>query len=165
MGVAAFLREEMESLLNKYEVTAVFAGHHHDAQRTCAVYNQTCVASSSLAGRAINDEWSDDVEALDQQKDAPEFGTVHIVTGAAGQWNHVFLDPSPLPWLAFANTQVHGYHRVYTRGDEMTIEFVASADRRVWDSVTIVRGGKALGRAPRVRRNPSVTYQPELIET
>jgi len=154
MGGAAWLRQELEPLLLKYRVDAFFAGHHHSQQRTCAVANQVCADATSLhrnrkpnlyAGIAAEDEAT------------PSFGIVHVVTGAAGQWCNTFLDPDELPWLLFANTQVHGYTRAHVRGNELTLDFVASSDRSVWDSVTIVQQP---GQAPLLRRNPSKTYQP-----
>ena len=172
MVVAAMLRAQLEPLLLKYRVDAYFAGHHHDAQRTCAVFNQTCAdrepRRSQLRGNdAVRDMDMDrDVEAdaaadeLDSDADAsarPSFGTVHILTGAAGQWCNVGLNPTAFDWLEFANTQVHGYSRVKARGNELTIEFVASSDRTVIDSVTLIKTQQ--GRAPLLRKNLSASYK------
>jgi len=151
MGGAAWLRQELEPLLLKYKVDAFFAGHHHSQQRTCAVANQVCADPTSLHRNRKPNPYAD----LD---DTPSFGIVHVVTGAAGMWCNVFLDPDELPWLLFANTQVHGYTRARVRGNELTLDFVASNDRSVWDSVTIVQ--QPGGQAPLLRRNPSKTYQP-----
>lgn len=155
MVVAQMMRDSFEPLLLEYEVDAFFAGHHHDYQRSCVVFNETCVQGSGHVSTIQPDFGTDTLESFA----APvSFGTVHTVTGAAGQWCNVFLDPSPLDWLEFANEQVHGYTRGYVRGEQLTLEFVASADRQVWDSVTITKGGKAYGRPPRIQRNKSVTY-------
>jgi hypothetical protein len=72
------------------------------------------------------------------------------------------LDPSALPWLEFANTQVHGYTRVRVRGSSLTLDFVGSNDREVYDSVTITQ--QPQGKAPIITKNPSRTYQPERVE-
>lgn len=140
-------------------------GHHHDYQRTCPVFNQTCVSASATEHSADADD--DETLLLDMGSDetdaetdaaSPAFGTVHITSGAAGQWCNTGLFPSPLSWLEFANDESHGYNRVKVRGDQATVEFVAAADRSVVDSVTIRRGGRALGRPPRVTRNPSRSW-------
>ena len=156
MPVAALLRLHVEPLLQQYKVDAFFAGHHHDFQRTCAVFNQTCADRPSRQSATQQTDVGRD-DADDAQKSPrevlPSFGTVHTVTGAAGQWCNVYLDPSPLDWLDVANTQVHGYTRARVRGSELTLEFVASNDREVWDSITITKGGQ--GRPPVITQKPS----------
>eukprot|EP01118_Nematostelium_gracile_P011370 TRINITY_DN401_c0_g1_i3.p1 TRINITY_DN401_c0_g1~~TRINITY_DN401_c0_g1_i3.p1 ORF type:complete len:559 (+),score=114.40 TRINITY_DN401_c0_g1_i3:100-1776(+) len=56
LAVAIQLRDNIEIYLQKYLVDVAFWGHHHSYQRTCQVYNLTCV----------------------------EQGTVHVVIGMAG---------------------------------------------------------------------------------
>ena len=115
--------------------------------------------------RCIDDDTSFDAfaDASIERAAAPTFGTVHTVTGAAGQWCNVFLDPSPFSWLQYSNTKVHGYTRAKARRGELTLEFVASNDRRILDSITIIKGNKTAGIAPRIRRNKSVTYEGEAV--
>jgi len=167
MKVAALLRQYIEPLLQQYRVDAFFAGHHHDYQRSCPVFNQTCVQgheSTPVGLRGdVADPNADESEATAPTSDstsvAPMFGTVHIVTGAAGQWDNLFLSLLWFPWLDNAVTQMHGYNRMHVRpasnGSEasMTIDFVRSADRAVLDSVTLYQADERRGQPTRLVRN------------
>ena len=140
MVIAKFMREELEDLLHQYQVDVFFAGHHHDYQRTCPVYNGTCIYAASPV-----DEF--DISASSSSSSSSSnFGTVHILTGASGQWNNVGLSNITFDWLEFGEDFYHGYNRVRVRGDTLTIEFVASHNRAIIDSVTI---RKNRGRANR----------------
>jgi hypothetical protein len=146
MGCAALMQQQLEPLLLKYRVDLFFAGHHHSQQRTCAVAGQVCADSTSMHLNSAADA-----------ANAPSFGIVNFVVGAAGMQCNTYLSPSAFPWLLFANTNVHGYSRVRVRGRELTLDFVGAGDKEIWDSVTIVQQP---GKAPLIKRNPSKLYKP-----
>lgn len=110
--VAAELRQYIEPLLVQYRVDVALWGHHHSAQRTCPVVNQTCAASSD---------------------DAP----VHIVTGAAGAGFSTNIEIVKPSWIEFVEDSVHGYIRAKVRGNYLQMDFISGNDRSVLDTVTI----------------------------
>jgi hypothetical protein len=82
--VATALRASVEPLLMQYGVDLVLWGHHHSYQRTCPVFNQTCV---------------------DPNTKAP----VHLVIGNAGAGLSQNLQ-SPAPeWIEYVNCDYYGY--------------------------------------------------------
>jgi len=150
MDVAAKMREHLEPLLNKFEVDLFFAGHFHDFQRSCAVYNGTCVASTRSTPAKYSSKSGATATATVPM---PDFGTVHWVSGAAGQWNNVAqIDPSP-SWLDDSDQTHHGYTRIRVRGRTMEMEQVASADRTIISSITLTKGNRAQGRLPTLINN------------
>lgn len=156
MVVAEFMREQLEDLLQQYQVDVFFAGHHHDYQRTCPVYNSTCVNEADR-----NDEFG----VSTTSSSSTNFGTVHILTGASGMWNNVYLNSTDFAWLKYAEEYVHGYSRVRVRGNSLTIDFIASDDRKLWDSITITKGvnGTTGLFTTSTRRNKSPIYEPDAL--
>ena len=108
-AVAVQLRDALEPLMKQYKVDAAFWGHHHSYQRTCPVYNRTCV----------------------------EGGTVHIVTGAAGAGFSTNLRPETPEWIKFVECDTHGYIHARLRNQQLQLDFVSSNDRSILDSVTL----------------------------
>lgn len=87
----------------------MFTGHHHSYQRTCPVYNETCVDN----------------------------GITYIVTGAAGadfSTNIYIFQPA---YMSFVNDEVHGYTRAKVKDGIMQLDFVSDIDRSIVDTVQI----------------------------
>ena len=56
--VSLYIQQHLEPLFHRYSVDLSLTGHYHAYERTCAVYNQTCMTDGT--------------------------GTTHIVVGTAG---------------------------------------------------------------------------------
>lgn len=136
--VAYNLRLHIEPLLQKYKCDLAFWGHHHSYQRTCAIFNGTCVTAN-------------------------EFGTVHVVSGAAG-FDFSPLPPGPAPsWIQYQTNTVHGYVRLHAAGSKsLKLDFVSSHDRSIQDSITLSHQSDEHGNLvrPLVVENKAVLAKP-----
>jgi acid phosphatase type 7 len=79
--VAVLLRQYVEPLFRQYSVDFAMWGHHHSYQRTCPVFNQTCVSQ----------------------------GTVHTVIGMAGAGLSTNLQAPTPSWIVKADATFYGY--------------------------------------------------------
>jgi hypothetical protein len=121
--VSLFIRRNIEELLGKYKVDAVFSGHYHAYERTCPVYKEQCRAEKLTSGSSSGLE-----KAL-----AP----VHIMVGSAGAEvdNTGYYD---VPWRAAAQME-YGYGRVHVYNATHTLyEFMRNKDRQIADSHWII---------------------------
>ena len=105
------LRQEFEDILYQYKVDAMFSGHFHSYQRTCAVHESKCVGLQNG-------------------------GTTHVMIGTAGQSLH--LEPfDSAGWVEYNQTGLFGWGRVTANRSNMFIEWVSNEDGSVVDSVIL----------------------------
>ena len=141
-------RAAIEPLLQAYSVDLVIVGHVHKYERTCPM-----VGGGLCAKRTARS---------DQQ---PEHGTVHMVVGAAGEpfqtgcdgcseWEHVAVTEGPAAqrraggsarqfaapsWSRFRTTEFGWGLLTVHNSSALEVEYVASKDSVVHDSVWIVK--------------------------
>ncbi|OQR92284.1 calcineurin-like phosphoesterase [Achlya hypogyna] len=110
LRVSRHFRAAVEPLLRQHRVNLVLAGHQHSYERSCPVFNGTCV---------------------DQ-------GTVHMVVGSAGaELEQQGFSPEIGPW-SVANINAYGYLRGRISRDRMHLEFVLNANGNVYDQVDLL---------------------------
>ncbi|EQC32020.1 hypothetical protein SDRG_10219 [Saprolegnia diclina VS20] len=111
LRVSKHFRAAIEPLLRQYKVNLVLAGHQHSYERSCPVFNGTCVAS----------------------------GTVHMVVGSAGaELEAQGFSPTIGPW-SVAHINAYGYLRGRASKDRLHLEFVLNANGNVYDQVDLAR--------------------------
>lgn len=81
--------EDVEDLLQKFEVDFMLYGHVHNAQRTCPIYRSQCTTNTTQGGFP---------------------GTVHAVIGNGGQ-SLVEFGPNPANWSLF-QAAVFGFNEL-----------------------------------------------------
>ncbi|CAD7699099.1 unnamed protein product [Ostreobium quekettii] len=127
--VSRLLRAALEDLLIEHKVDVTFWGHHHSYQRTCPMYNGSCVGFDDM-GQAL--------------------GPVHIVAGNAGAplyMNEQFDTPD-----YFQNIIVeYGYLRVTADATQLHVHAMSNKYGSVMDSVTL-RKSESWHRGGRVER-------------
>jgi hypothetical protein len=121
--VAADLRDALEPLFISSGVDLTLAGHHHSYQRTCPTVNGSCVAD----GR----------------------GPVHVVAGHGGADLTDGSMQDPTPPLFRAIDFEHGYLRIATDADTLTVTAVRSADRSTVDEFSLRVADRARARPAR----------------
>jgi hypothetical protein len=114
-------------------VDVAFFGHHHSYQRTCPVYNSICVKAHGIdAPKPILDD-----TLRGKVADENQFGTVYIVTGAAGAGNSQNIQkPQPGHFL-YVDCTTHGYTRASVSGNTARFQYVSGKDRTILDDVTL----------------------------
>jgi acid phosphatase type 7 len=118
--VSLFMRKQLEPLLAKYKVDAVFSGHYHAYELTCPVYNGTC-RSEPLPGTGF----------------AKARAPVHIMVGSAGA-DIDAVDYYDVPWRVDAQLE-YGYGRVHVHNaSHAKFEFVRNRDEIVASSAWII---------------------------
>jgi hypothetical protein len=101
-GVASDLRETYEKMFLDYGVDMTWVGHHHSYQRTCSVFNETC---------------------LEPNGDGSLRAPMHIVMGNAGaSFSNNFKKETP-SYMEFVALQ-HGYSRVEATKEYLRMESV-----------------------------------------
>ncbi|CAK4086817.1 unnamed protein product [Aphanomyces euteiches] len=109
--VSVHFRAALEPLLHQFRVNLVLVGHQHSYERSCPVYNGTCV---------------------DQ-------GTVHIIAGSAGaELEKSGFSPKLGPW-SVANVNAWGYLRLEASLDALHVAFVRNDNGNIYDETTIAR--------------------------
>jgi len=112
--VQAQLQLHIEPLFKRYQVPLAFWGHSHTYQRTCAVWNQTCLNA----------------------------GTTHYVLGISGRildGNTMVQSVTPI-WIDNENLTTHGYMRATVNPKRLLLEYVTvstSGVTQVADSYSI----------------------------
>ncbi|KAL5499790.1 hypothetical protein EMCRGX_G011250 [Ephydatia muelleri] len=108
-SVAYALRNSLEPLLKEYKVDLALWAHIHAYQRTCAVYQETCV----------------------------DGGIPHVVIGMAGR-NLANCLPSSLPsWLVYYDHKSYGYSRITVNTSTLVFEYIHSDDNVVYDTLVL----------------------------
>jgi len=114
--ISVFMRAELEDVFMKYEVDVAFWGHHHSWQRTCPVYNETC---------------------MDAKPSNEYLAPVHIVTGAAGFRSSTTFMPNTPHWIRYESGMTHGYARVSATSTSLRVQYVSGLSRVVLDDMTL----------------------------
>ncbi|XP_031500928.1 probable inactive purple acid phosphatase 1 [Nymphaea colorata] len=116
----------VETLLMQYQVDLVLFGHVHSYERTCALYEDVCVAMPSKD--------SNGVDTYDQSNyTAP----VHAIIGMAGFTLSNFSDDPPI-W-SLVRISEFGYVRFNATRKQLKAEFVNSSTRIVRDSFKLIK--------------------------
>lgn len=113
-------RDSLQKLWQKYKVDIAVYGHAHNYERTCPVYENTC----------MNDERSHYKGGLN--------GTIHMVAGGGGASLTPFA-PFKTTWSIFRDYD-YGFLKL-TAFDHSTllVEYKKSRDGQVYDSFMISR--------------------------
>ncbi|KAB1217430.1 putative inactive purple acid phosphatase 24 [Morella rubra] len=113
-------RDDLQKLWQKYRVDIAFFGHVHNYERTCPIYQNTCVKSgTSHYSGVVN-------------------GTIHIVTGGGGSHLSAFATEIP-NWSLFRDYDF-GYTKLTAfNHSSLLFEHMKSSDGKVYDSFTISR--------------------------
>jgi len=110
--VASYLRVYLEQLFLSYQVDLVLTGHYHNYERTCSIFNGTCVANGK----------------------AP----VHIVVGTAGiEIGDDWMEPSP-SWSVF-RAATYGHLLLETSATKMQMKFVGCSDGAIHDQFELIK--------------------------
>ena len=108
---SAYLRDELEGLMNAHRVALGFWGHQHSYGRTCPVYQGECRKSGEAA--------------------------VHLVVGMAGYQLSKGITQSN--YTLFQNNTVYGFVHLTLHNDSvMTGKFVDANTTDIVDQFTIV---------------------------
>jgi len=108
--VAALLREHVEPLLYKFKVDMAWWGHHHSYQRSCPVYNLTCVSD----------------------------GTVHVVIGMAGMGLSQNIEPIDPDWFVMIDDEEYGYTKLSITKSSLRMQYL-NENRVLKDDFTLLR--------------------------
>ena len=117
--VSLGFRENVEPLLKEYKVNLMLVGHQHSYERSCPVYNGTCVP--------------DNVR-----------GTTHMVVGSAGATHEKGGFSPKFGNFSIKHLDDYGYIRVDANRTRLHVEFVRTNKHddipagQVWDSVDIL---------------------------
>lgn len=119
--VSLAFRAHNEHLLRKYKVDLMMVGHQHSYERSCEVWNGTCV-----------------------DLDAGERGTVHVVVGSAGASLEKGNFSNTLGNFSLKHINAWGYTRVKANRTAMHVEWIKVGHpligvkaKVVWDSFTL----------------------------
>lgn len=113
-------RESLQDLWQKYKVDIAFYGHVHNYERSCPIYQNTCV---------------------NQEKNnykGPLNGTIHVVAGGAGAALAQFSELQP-KWSLFRDYDFGFVKLTAFNHTDLLFEYKRSADAKVYDSFTISR--------------------------
>ena len=112
------LREQLEPTLRKYRVNLVLVGHQHSYERSCTVFNGTCIGNTTDAGGS---------------------GTVHVTVGTAGAGVEKcgFDRTGSKGNFSVARANKWGYARVAATQQALRLEFVTNEDGAVYDTATL----------------------------
>lgn len=119
-AVAEAMREAFEDMFMTFGVDMTWQGHNHAYQRTCPVYNNTCLGYDEQTGVAR--------------------GPIHVTMGHAG----FMMSPhyQPVPAAAFEGTPEYtffGYCRVEANRTQFTMEMVDASNGTVRDEVILTK--------------------------
>ncbi|KAG6634945.1 hypothetical protein I3843_11G007400 [Carya illinoinensis] len=113
-------RDDLQKLWQKYRVDIAFFGHVHNYERTCPIYQNTCVKSGNTSYSGVMN------------------GTIHVVAGGGG--SHLASFATEIPnWSLFRDydfgfTKLTAFNHSY-----LLFEYKKSSDGKVYDSFTITR--------------------------
>lgn len=113
-------RESLQELWQKYKVDIAFYGHAHNYERTCPIYQNTCLNNAS-------DHYT-----------GPFKATTHIVVGGGGA-SLADFSPNPPKWSHFRD---HDYGFVKLSAfnhSTLLLEYKKSSNGEVHDQFTIYR--------------------------
>jgi hypothetical protein len=120
-AVSLALRAHCEHLLRRYKVNLMLVGHQHSYERSCEVWNGTCVDAAR-----------------------GERGTTHIVAGSAGaSLEKGGFSPALGNW-SVKHINAWGYTRIDADRSRMKVEWIKVAQplvgepKEVWDSFEIL---------------------------
>ncbi|KAK2978206.1 hypothetical protein RJ640_030379 [Escallonia rubra] len=113
-------RESLQRLWQKYKVDIAFYGHVHNYERSCPVYQSTCVNSeTSHYSGTVN-------------------GTIHVVAGGGGSHLSAF-SPVNTTWSLFKDYDFGFIKLTAFNHSSLLFEYKKSSDGKVYDSFTISR--------------------------
>ncbi|KAG0455632.1 hypothetical protein HPP92_024924 [Vanilla planifolia] len=113
-------RESLENLWQKYKVDIAFYGHVHSYERTCPVYQNTCVQNAS------------------NHYSGPFKATTHIVVGGGGA-SLADYTPYPSKWSYFRDHDFGFVKLTAFNHSSLLVEYKKSRDGKVYDYFTITR--------------------------
>jgi len=113
--VAVELRNAFEPLLLQHQVDLCFWGHHHSYQRSCPVFNQSCVATAPGTYSA----------------------PVHLVLGMAGAGLSQNIQDTPPDWAVVVNDQQYGYSSWHVTPTKISMRAFNDKDGTLLDHFTI----------------------------
>ncbi|GJX91388.1 probable inactive purple acid phosphatase 27 [Tanacetum coccineum] len=113
-------RESLQKLWQKYKVDIGFYGHVHNYERTCPIYQNTCVNSEkSHYSGTVN-------------------GTIHVVVGGAGAHLSEFAQINTT-WSLYKDYDFGFAKMTAFNQSSLLFEYKKSKDGKVYDSFTISR--------------------------
>ncbi|KAK3043259.1 hypothetical protein RJ639_002502 [Escallonia herrerae] len=113
-------RESLQRLWQRYKVDIAFYGHVHNYERSCPVYQSTCVNSeTSHYSGTVN-------------------GTIHVVAGGGGSHLSAF-SPINTTWSLFKDYDFGFVKLTAFNHSSLLFEYKKSSDGKVYDSFTISR--------------------------
>ncbi|KAM4107649.1 hypothetical protein ACB094_04G161800 [Castanea mollissima] len=113
-------RDDLQKLWQKYRVDIAFYGHVHNYERTCPIYQNTCVNSEeSHYSGTMN-------------------GTIHVVAGGAGHHLGSFFKEIP-DWSLYRDYDFGFVKLTAFNRSSLLFEYKKSRDGKVYDSFTINR--------------------------
>lgn len=113
-------RESLQKLWQRYKVDIAFYGHVHNYERSCPIYQNTCVNSEKT-------HYSGTVN-----------GTIHVVVGGAGAHLSEFA-PINTTWSVFKDYDFGFVKMTAFNQSSLLFEYKKSKDGKVYDSFTISR--------------------------
>ncbi|KAI5084178.1 hypothetical protein GOP47_0000347 [Adiantum capillus-veneris] len=113
-------RESLQKLWQKYKVDLAFFGHVHNYERTCPVYENSCISTEASYYTGVFN------------------ATIHVVVGGAGASLSEYTDVQT-SW-SFSKDMDHGFGKLtsYNRST-LFFEYKRSSNSEVYDSFLIKR--------------------------
>eukprot|EP01083_Nonionella_stella_P115007 340546_1 len=134
------LLQLLEPMFYEYDVDVVLAGHFHSYERTCEVYNYSCIGRDNG-------------------------GIVHLTMGAAG-WELDNAKYSVDPYVVFRNEIDFGYGKFLVNDTHLFVQYITTPNQEVIDEVVLARKDKmSNGDEPLSTSETSVQTQPISTET
>lgn len=118
---------ELEPLLLSAKVDIAVWGHVHNYERSCAVFNGTCL------GMPTNDS-----AGIATYNNADYKAPVQIVVGTAGFESNDFGTATPPAW-SLARIKDYGYIYIQADRTRLTVQFVSSTSGTVGDQCSFTR--------------------------
>lgn len=113
-------RESLQELWQKYKVDIAFFGHVHNYERTCPVYQNSCVRNAS------------------HHYSGPFAATTHVVVGGAGASLSTY-SPLKTKWSYFQDLDFGFANLTAFNHSSLLFEYKKSRDGKVYDHFTITR--------------------------
>uniref|UniRef100_A0A2N9IDS8 Purple acid phosphatase n=1 Tax=Fagus sylvatica TaxID=28930 RepID=A0A2N9IDS8_FAGSY len=113
-------RGDMQKLWQKYRVDIAFYGHVHTYERTCPIYQNTCVNSEKTYYSGTMN------------------GTIHVVVGGGGHHLGSFFAGIPT-WSLYRDADFGFVKLTAFNRSSLLFEYKKSSDGKVYDSFTIHR--------------------------
>ncbi|EGD77454.1 hypothetical protein PTSG_08549 [Salpingoeca rosetta] len=116
--VAEDMRKTYEDVLFDNKVDLIFGAHHHSYQRTCHVYQNKCVNTTTADGYR---------------------GPVTVDIGMAGAGNSQNIQNPQPEIFKFVDDSHHGFTRIMANMTHFHMQYVRGDDRKVHDEFVLVK--------------------------